>query len=266
VTHPMETPETHWILLAFEHGAHGEQLAEHALPDVSVQQLRAALELRLDPEDPELLYVYPLQTQAQADRLGALVGVKLELHAYDYFLDASASGSGPHLQRKVTAFRKDSPAAPIFEQELLREPDAALQARLGRPVDDLGFHRRWRIDSEALAAAFAPLLRAPLESTGERNFFIEHWNPHQTQPTVLAFPKGEASTPRTASALLPLHGATKAALRPLLGLASDHPLGGLYTVNTERQATGLRPFLNQPLDLSAHDYAVNYYFPLPAGT
>lgn len=258
----MEPPETHWILSAFERESHGEQVAEHELPDVSVQQLRAALEFPLDPEDPELLYVYPLQTQSQADALGALAGVTLELHAHDHFLEASASGSSPRVQRKVTVFQKGSAATPVFEHELLQEPDAALQASLGPPLDELRFHRRWRIGSEARAAAFAPLLRAPPEFIETRDYFLEHWDARKTQPMVLAFPKGKAFPHQTASALYPLHGATKAVLRPLLGLAQDHPLAGLYRVGSEEQAAGLRPFLDQPLDLSAHDFAVNYYFPV----
>ncbi|WP_075009126.1 DUF7683 domain-containing protein [Stigmatella aurantiaca] len=265
----MDAPETHWILSAFERESHGAQVTELELPDVSVQQLRAALELPLDPEDPELLYVYPLQTQSQADGLGALVGVTLKLNAHEYFLEASASDGSPRVQRKVTVFQKGPAATPVFEHELLQEPDAALQASLGRPVDDLGFHRRWRIESEALAAALTPLLRSPPDFTGARDCFIEHWDPLKTQPVVLAFPRGEAPTHRTASDVHPLHGATKAALRPLLGLAQDHPLAGLYPVDSEKQAAGLRPFLAQPLDLSAHDYAVNYYFPVsppPADT
>jgi hypothetical protein len=269
----METPETHWALMAFEQESGGTQLAEYELPEVSVEKLRAALGLPADQEDPKLLYVYPINTQEQAARFSSLLGRNLRLSTYDYFLEAfatkkPASGRKPRVQRKVTVFQKDPVAAtPVFEHELLQEPDAALRSRLGHPVDDLGYHRRWSIDGE-LAAGFTSLLSTPLKLAGPLKYFIEYWDPRKTRPMALAYLKGTDSKHPPVIARFPFHGATKPELRRILGLGPDNPLAGVYTVSTEKQAAGLRPFLEQPLDLSAHDYAVNYYFPVspPAGT
>lgn len=49
--------------------------------------------------------------------------------------------------------------------------------------------------------------------------------------------------------------------RPFLGLREDAPLTGRHEIQTEAQAAMLSPFLDQPLDLAAYDYIVDYYFP-----
>ncbi|ADO68234.1 DUF7683 domain-containing protein [Stigmatella aurantiaca] len=266
----METPETHWIISAFENESSERLIAEHELLNVSVKRLRAALDIPLDKEDPELLYVYPIQTQTQAARFSELLGVPLHLQTHDYFLDSSAvegtaSGSVPPRQppvrRKVTVFQKGPATTPVFEYELPREPDSVLRASLGHPIDDLGFHIRWRIETQELAAKLAPLLHAPIDLSEPRKYFIEYWDPRKTRPMVLALPKEPSSGNRSAISQHELHGATKQQLRIILGLSQDNPLAGLYPVKSKAQAKALEPFLDQPLDLSLHDYAVNYYVP-----
>jgi hypothetical protein len=261
----METPETHWILSAFEQQSGEELVAEHALEAVSVEQLRAALGLPKEEEDPELLAVHPIQTEAQAERLGRLLGVELRLDVHDCFLEAVAPESAfphePRVQRKVTVFQKGPASEPVFEYELPRAPEAALRASLGPPTDDLGFHARWPIETQELADRLAPLLRAPLALPAYR-YFLEYWDPRRTRPMVLAYAREQPAEARRPLALHPLHGVTKAQLRTLLGLAPDNPLAGLYPVRTDAQATALSRFLEQPLDLAARDYVVNYYAPL----
>jgi hypothetical protein len=79
---------------------------------------------------------------------------------------------------------------------------------------------------------------------------------------VLAYLRESPAGARKAVARHALHGVTKAQLRTLLGLSRDNPLAGLHPVRTTAQAAELSGFLAQPLDLAAHDYAVDYYAPL----
>jgi hypothetical protein len=138
-------PGSNWIISAYEQAQDGVHLPEYTLPEVPAEQLRQALGLPYDEEDPELFYVYPIQTREQATRFEYLLGVPLDLDAYDWFLDChgedeSTSEKGtaekPRLQRQVYAAPKGPEEKPLFEYELSGAPDERLRALLGPPSDE----------------------------------------------------------------------------------------------------------------------------------
>jgi hypothetical protein len=266
----MSTPGSDWIISARRKDLPEALVARHVLPETSAAQLRDALGLPDDENEPDLLHSYPIQTGEQAVRFERLLGIPLHLDTHDYFLEghadtrtplAESSSDSPSVCWAVLVFRKDEEDKPVFEYELPLAPDAQTRAFLGLPVEDLGYHVRWRITRPEVADRLAPCLRFPLDLTAPCDYSLGYWDARRTRPCVLAYSKPAEEYPRDVVAIHELHGATKERLRSILGLGEDDPMAGWYPIETEAQAAMLSPLLGQSLDLTAYDYTVDYYFP-----
>jgi hypothetical protein len=266
----MSPPGSDWIISARRKDLPEGLVARHALPETSADQLREALGPPHDENEPDLSHSHPIQTGEQAARFERLSGIPLQLDTYDYFLEGHAetrtplddsSPGSPPVRWEILVFRKDEEDNLIFEYELPRAPDARTRALLGPPMDDLGYHLRWRITHPDVADRLAPYLRSPLELSAPYDYTLAYWDAQRTRPSVLAYSKTSQAHPRDPVARYELHGATKERLRPILGLGEDNPMAGWYPIETEAQAALLAPYLAQPLDLTAYDYSVDYYFP-----
>ncbi|HZI03936.1 MAG TPA: hypothetical protein VEZ71_07945, partial [Archangium sp.] len=211
-----------------------------------------------DENEPDLSHSYPIQTDEQAARFERLLGTPLQLDTHAYFLEGHAER--PPVRWEVLVFRNDEDDGLVFEYELPLAPDAQTRALLGPPVDDLGYHVRWRITRAEVADGLAPYLRFPLDLTAPYDYSLEYWDARRTVPSVLAYSKPAQEHPRDVVASYALHGATKERLRSILGLGEDDPMAGWYPIETEAQAAMLSPLLGQALDLTAYDYTVDYYF------
>ncbi|MFY0525247.1 DUF7683 domain-containing protein [Archangium gephyra] len=258
-----------WIISARRKDLPESLVARHALPDASAAQLRDALGLPDDENEPDLLHSYPIQTGEQAVRFERLLGMPLQLDTYDYFLEGEVNtrtplaDSSPGRQParwEILVFRKDEDDL-VFEYQLPLVPDAQTRALLGPPVEDVGHHVRWRITQPEVADRLAPYLRFPLDLTAPYDYSLDHWEAQRTRPCVLAYVKPVQAHPQELVAAYELHGATKERLRRILGLGEDNPMAGWYLIETEAQAAMLSPFLDQRLDLTAYDYTVQFYFP-----
>jgi hypothetical protein len=255
----MNLPGSDWIISARRKDLPASLVARRALPEASAAQLREALGLPDDENEPDLLHSYPIQTGAQAARFERLLGIPLQLDTYAYFLEGHADTRTPLWE--VLVFRKDEEDDLVFQYELPLAPDAQARALLGPSVDDLGYHVRWRITHPEVADRLAPCLRFPLDLTAPYDYSLEYWDARRTRPCVLAYSKTAEDHPRDVVAIYELHSATKERLRRILGLGEDNPMVGWYPIVTEAQAAMLSPLLGQALDLTAYDYTVDYYFP-----
>jgi len=270
----MPVPETQrnsdWIISARRRELPEGLVGRHRLPGASTEQFREALGPPYGEEEPEPAHSYPIQTHEQAARFERLLGMPLDIDAYDYFLEGSITPDehqeAPPLDAsricwEVLVFRKDEEEAIALEYELPRAPDEETRALLGAPVDELSYRTRWRIDRPEVANRLAPLLTAPLDLTLPYDYFLEYWDSSKTQPMLLAYSKNPQDEPRDAVALHPLHDVTKEELRSILGLQESAPMTSRHHVQTEAHAAALSRILAQPIDLSTHDYFVDYYFP-----
>jgi hypothetical protein len=266
-----ETPRSSdWFISARRRDLPEGILDRHPLPGATAAQLREALGPSYGEEDPDPAHSYPVRTHEQAARFERLLGTPVDIDSYDYFLDGAVTSNGhqeaPPLDAsqvswELLVFGKDEENAIAFEYELPRAPDAETRALLGAPVDETGYRTRWHIDRLEVANRLAPLLTAPLDLTPPYEYFLEYWDSSKTQPMVLAYSKAPQDEPRDAVALHPLHDLTKGELRSILGLQATAPMTGRHRVQTGAQAAALSRILGQPLELSTHDYFVDYYFP-----
>ncbi len=266
----MSPPGSDWIISARRKDLPERLVARHALPDISAAQLREALGLPDEVNEPDLSHSHPIQTDESSARFARLLGVPLQLDTHAYFLEGHADTHTPleepspgrqSARWEVLVFRKDEEDELVFEYELPLAPDAQTRALLGPPVDDQGYHTRWRISRPEVAARLAPYLRSPLDLSVPYDYSLEHWEAQRTRPCVLAYVKPVQAQPQELVATHELHGATKEQLRRILGLDEDNPMAGWYLIESEAQASMLSPFLDQPLELTAYDYTVDYYFP-----